>query len=255
MKLKVKKRKSVRKKAKTLLIKGVLSGVIYGPRRDVLPIKVDVSEFEKVFDKAGYSQLIDMEIEGEKKTVKALVREVQYDPVTDEKIHFSLFELDLSKPITAEVPVLTRGKSKAVEEKVGFLVTPFEMLEVRCLPDKLPSKLIVDISDLNEIGDSISVKDLSLSEGVELTESITDSATLAYIAPPQKEIVEEEEKVEVPVGEEAEEGEEVEAEVAEGEEGEEAGEKEGEEVEKGTEDKEVAEGEKVRRKSKKEFPS
>ena len=147
-------------------------------------------------------------------------------------IHFSLFELDLEKPITTEVPIITKGRSKAVEEKVGFLVTPIESLEVRCLPSKLPPELVIDISNLNEIGDSISVGNLTLPEDVELGGGVTETTTLAYIAPPQKEIVEEEkeEVVSVEEAEEVGEGEEVEGEgeevVEEDKEGEEAKEEE-----------------------------
>lgn len=228
MKIKAKKRKELGRK----IIRGIdtIPGVIYGPNRKSQAISLKYKDVNKVFKDAGYSKLVDVEIEGEKKTSKALIREVQFDPITEDMVHISFYELDLKKTITAEVPVLTIGKSKAVEEKTGFLVIPFRTLEVRCLPENLPNTLEVDISALNEIGDSYSVLDLKLPEGVELTRDLSESATLAYIAPPQKEIIEEKEE-EVEAEEGLEEGEE--AELAEGEEGEEeeaevAGEEKGE---------------------------
>jgi large subunit ribosomal protein L25 len=210
-------RKKVGKKARLLLNEGMIPGVVYGPKRESVNIKVDEEQFRQVFQDAGYGKVIDLEVGGEKKVKKALIREVQYDPVKENILHVSFFELDLTKPITTEVPVVTKGSSRAVEENIGFLVTPFESLEVRCLPDKLPSELTVDISGLNEIGDSISVGDLKLSEGVELASDVSKSATLAYITPPQKEIVEEEEEKKEELAEEGEEkeGEEVEEELEE----------------------------------------
>ncbi|MBN2015439.1 50S ribosomal protein L25 [Candidatus Dojkabacteria bacterium] len=226
MKFAVQKRNVLRKKVKDLLNSGEIPGVIYGPKRkQSLNIQFDAVTFEKIFKDVGYSKLMDLEIEGEKDTKKVIIREVQHDPVKDNVIHVSFYELDLTKPMTTDVPVETTGQSMAVVESVGFLVVPFDTLEVRCLPDKLPEKLVIDISNLNEIGDNVPISDLKLPEGVELTSEVDEHATLAYIAPPQKEIVEEVEEVEEE-GEEAEEGEE--GEVAEGEEAE-GEEKEGEE--------------------------
>jgi large subunit ribosomal protein L25 len=225
--IKAQKRKKVRKKVKDLLREGFTPAVVYGPKRDSINVKVDVSDFKKVFKNAGYSKVADFEIEGEKKGTKVIVREVQLDPVTSEILHVSFYEPDLSKQITTEVPIVTRGTSKIVEEKTGFLVTPLDSLEVRCLPENLPSEIVIDISGLENIGDSIPLGELVLPQGVELVGEAHLSATVAYIAPPQKEIVEEE-KPEV----------EVEEEVVEGEE-----EAEGEEVVEGEEAEKAEEGE------------
>ena len=206
-----------------------LLAVIYGPKRKSKNLVIDSKEFKNVFKMVGYSKVVDFEVEGEKKKGKVLIREVQFEPVTGDVIHVSFFELDLKKPVTADVPVETKGASKAVQDNIGFLVLPFETIEVRSLPSDLPDKLIIDISNLDEIGDNVSVDDLELPKNVELASDIASNATVAYIAPPQKEIVEEEkEELEVEEGEEGEgveEGEEGEVqedgEAAEGEEGEE----------------------------------
>lgn len=210
MKISVKKRELNGKKAKELLSDGFVPGAIYGPKRKSTNIELNLVEFEKIFDEARYSNLIEVEVEGEKQTGKALIREVQFDPVSDRIIHVSFYELDLEKPITAEIPVVTKGESKAIIEKVGFLVTPVETITVRCLPDKLPSELLVDISSLDAIGDSVPITDLKLPEGVEFATEVAETTTLAYVAPPQKEIVEEApvEEGEGDVAEEGEEGEE-----------------------------------------------
>ncbi|MBU0975651.1 MAG: 50S ribosomal protein L25 [Patescibacteria group bacterium] len=229
MKIKVQRREEKRKRTDSLRREGILPGVVYGPKRKSTDVTVNAQEFRKVLNDSGYSKLVDFEIEGEGKSVRALIREVQYNPVSDDEIHVAFYELDMAKPVTADVPVETTGESTAVKNKLGFLVIPFKTLEVRCLPDKLPEKFIVDVSELNEIGDNFAVEHLDLPEGVELAADISESATLAYIAPPQKEIVEEEKEV-VTEEEEAEEGkeEEEEGEEEEGEksEGEEKGEEE-----------------------------
>ncbi len=213
MKIFVQKRKIVGRRVKDLFEKQEIPGTVYGPDMDSINIKVNLVKFKKVFDKVGYSHMIDIKIEGDKKPGKALIREVQFDPVTDEMRHVSFYKLDLNKPITTSIPIKFTGKSEAVEESTGFLVTPIEFLEIRCLPNKLPDKFEISIEELNDIGDSIAVSELEIPDGVELTAEVTENATLAYIAPPQKEI-EEEEK---PVEEEELEGEEGEEGVEEGE--------------------------------------
>jgi len=238
MKIKVQKRRRTGRKTKHLLEEGQMPAVVYGPKRKSLNIKADRKDVQRVYESAGYSRLIDFEVDGVKKTTKVLIREVQFDPVTDIIGHISFFELDMTKPITTEIPLITKGKSKAVEENIGFLVAPMESIEVRCLPEKLPPYIEIDISSLDEIGDSVPVSDLVIPEGVEFDEDVSEAAAVAFIAPPQKEIVEEE------------------TEVAEAEEGEEEGEEEegeGEGEDEGEEKEEVAEeGDQEQKKVKKE---
>jgi large subunit ribosomal protein L25 len=240
MKIVVHKREVVQKKVKQLFNEGQIPAVVYGPKRKSLNIAVDRSEFEKVFHKAGHSEMIDFEVEGEKIKGKVLIREVQNNPVTDGIIHVAFYELDLSKEITTEVPLEFIGTSPALEQKIGFLMTPIEEVEVRCLPEKLPSEIKVDVSKLAAIGDSILVHDLLLPEGVELTVEVSEHTAVAFIAPPQKEIVEEVKVVEEEEAEEGAEGEEGEA--IEGEEGEAVeGEEEKEEVLRQAQDKKKTE--------------
>jgi len=222
MKIQVKQRKVTGKKNKILRRKGIVPGVVYGPKRKSLNVELELKEFKKIFSQAGYSKLIDLEVKEEKKENKVLIREVQYEPITDSIDHVSFYELDLAKHITANIPLEVTGESKAVKESIGFLVTPLDSIEVRCLPSDLPEKFTLNISSLQKIGDSITTADLKVPRGVSLTKEVAQNATLAYIAPPQKEIVEEE-KVE------AEEVEGEEKKVVEGEEGEEVAE-EGEET-------------------------
>lgn len=235
MKIKVQKRSHVGRKVKNLFEENLIPAVVYGPKRKSLNIQIPRKEVNWIYEHAGHSKLIDMEIEGEDKATKVLIREAQFDPVTDRMKHISFFELDMTKPITTDIPLVTKGESKAVKENIGFLVTPMETLLVRCLPENLPPFFEIDISSLNEIGDSILVSDLSIPEGVELDSEVSENASIAYIAPPQKEIIEEEPEVEEEEGEEEKEEGEEEGEGEEGEaeeEGEEKSEKTSEEVEK-----------------------
>lgn len=191
MKIRVLKREETGRKAKKVTKENFLPANIYGPTVKSQNVKVNKAEFQKIFKEAHHSKLIDLEIEGDKTIHKALIREVQIDPVTDNFKHVSFYVLNLKKEIQVEVPLKLVGVSKAVEEKIGLLLTPVDMISVHCLPSNIPDSIEIDISALNKIGDSILARDIKLPEGIKLDSEVSPTTTLAYIAAPQKEEVEE----------------------------------------------------------------
>jgi hypothetical protein len=100
----------------------------------------------------------------------------------------------------------------AVKNNLGLLVTPESSVTVTCLPEKLPSEYVIDIGKLDNVGDSIFLKDVALGDGVALIGVHAKELIIAAIASPQKS-VEEEEAAAAPA---AVEGEAVEGEAAEG---------------------------------------
>ena len=217
--LKGKKREDLKKKIKKQRNQGLIPGVVYGPNRKSTNIYLDKNDFNNVFSKAEFVHLVDFSFEGEEKKSKVLIREVQLPPLGGDPLHVALFEIDANKKIVVSIPVTFTGESRAVKDNIGILVTPVSELPVRCLATDIPDHLQVDISELNDIGNSIKISDNKLPEGVEWDSSLITTNLVADIVPPQKEEVEE---VAAPAeGEEGEaaEGEEGEAQ-AEGEEGE-----------------------------------
>ncbi len=206
MLIKAQKREVTGKKVKQLRRENKLPAVLYGPNRDSTNIVIDPFEFSKLFKDVGYSKLFDLELDGAK--VKVLVKDLQRNTLTDSFLHIDLYQVNMKKEITAEIPVVFTGESFAVKNNLGLLVHPMSTVAVTCLPGDLPASLEVDIEVLKDVGDSITAGDIKLPEGVALSNDITPDSPVAYIAAPQKAIEEE-------VSEETEEGE------AEGEEGEE----------------------------------
>src|SRR6185436_14932425 len=101
MLLKVQKRDLTGKKVDQLRRQGTIPASVYGPSSEPQNIVVNYVDFRNAFREAGYSNLLDLEIEGGKK-VKALIKEVQMDPVRSNFLHVSFYQVDMSKPITAE---------------------------------------------------------------------------------------------------------------------------------------------------------
>ena len=217
MKLNLKKRKIIGKKVKNLRKEKHIPASMYGPVHDSINVSVDLREFIKVFENAGYNKLIDIDIEGKEEGVKALVKEVQYDHIRDLPIHLSLYAVDMKKKINVDVPVVIEGIAPAVKLNIGLLVVPSYSVVVHCLPGDIPDQITINVGGLAEIGDSIKIGDIQLPEGVEWLNELDMKAPIVFIAPPQKQVeVEEEEEKEDEGQEGAAEGEAGEGEAAEG---------------------------------------
>jgi len=206
MKLSVIKRDETGKQVREVRAQGMIPATVYGPKMDAASVSIDRKTFRKLFEEVGYSNLFDLKID-DKDAGRVLVKEVQYDPVSDEMLSISLYQVDMTKPITAEIPVEITGTSQAVKNNEGLLVTAVNEVTVFCLPGDLPSEFTLDVTGLNEIGDSITYEDLDLPEGVELSDAQNLNAPLVYIAAPQKALEEEVDEDEDAEGEEGEEGE------------------------------------------------
>lgn len=217
MEIKAEKRSVLGKKTKYIRAEKKLPAAVYGKGIESMPLEVAYDEFKKVYKEAGQSTLIDLAV-ASGKPVKVLVHEAQQDPVTGEYLHVSFFQIDLTKDITATIPLVLVGGEKcpAVVEG-GLLIQPVDEIEIRCKPLELPHQLEIDVSEA-KIGDTVAVGDLKLPKGVRLVRDEDENLTVVSAMMPQEE-EEEEKPAEV---EEGEEGAEVEG-VAEGE-----GEKEGE---------------------------
>lgn len=219
-KLEIKPREITGKQVKNIRTVGEAPAVLYGPNMKSTMATINAKEFSKVFEEAGYSALIDINFNSKKQ--KVLVKEVQKNPVNDQILHVSLYVVDQETEITTEVPVEFVGLAIAQDQGLGFVVHALDAVTVRCLPANLPAKFEIDVSHLANIGETITIADMKMPEGVELDSNMDPTTAIAYVAGDQKEIVEEEPVVE---GEEGAEGATAEgAEGAEGTEGEAAAE-------------------------------
>ncbi len=211
MLLKAEPREVVGKQVKTYRKNKQVPASVYGPSTPTQNLVVNDSEFRALFKDVGYSKLFNLEVTGAK-PIKALMKEVQIDRLKHAVIHASIYAVDMAKAITTNIPVHIIGFSMAVKNNLGLLVTPMSSVAVSCLPENLPNELVVDISKLDNVGDSIFLKDLKIGEGVTLVGAHAKDFIVAAIASPQKS-VEEEEAAAAPA---AVEGEAAEGEAAEG---------------------------------------
>jgi large subunit ribosomal protein L25 len=194
--LEVRKREPMTKGELNRLRKtGYVPGVLYS--KD-LETPLTFSVFETALNKYIYTSethmiLLKFDDNAEH---NAIIKDVQFDPMTDKVIHVDLYAVKFGEVITVEVPVELTGSSIGVKEG-GRLILSNHKLEIECLPREIPEKLEIDITEL-AIGDSVFVRDLSF-DGVKI---LNPEDTLVVAVAVAHE-VEEEEEEEVFSGEEA----------------------------------------------------
>ena len=154
------KRESVGKVAtKALRNAGKVPCVIYGGDKPI-NFSADEIAFSKiVYTPNVYTALVELE-NGEK--LPAILKDIQFHPVTDKILHVDFYQLFEDKEITMEIPVHILGTSPGVIDG-GVLRFPNRRLKVRALPSNLPDYIDADISELN-IGDKILIEDLKSEE-------------------------------------------------------------------------------------------
>jgi ribosomal protein L25, Ctc-form len=111
--------------------------------------------------------IIDLDIKGNKK-VKAILKDIQFHPVTDEILHIDFLEIFEDKPILMDVPVALVGHSEGVKAG-GKLSLEMRKLKVKALYPVIPEKLTINIDSLG-LGKTIQVGALSF-ENLELVNS------------------------------------------------------------------------------------
>lgn len=217
--LKVEKREEIGKgAARKLRREGYVPAVIYGQGFETKSLSVEKKQVrEAVF---GDSKLIQLKLKGNKKPTTAMIKQVDFDPITDEILHVDFQRIKMDEKITTVAPVIIVGEEESPGVKVGGITQHgLREIGVECLPNDIPSQIEVDISPL-EMGDSIRVKDLQLPEDVETTENpeepiVTIVPPIIYEEEVEEEEIEEIEAGEVPTVAETEEAEEAKEEVEE----------------------------------------
>ena len=155
----------VGKKVKVLRRQNIVPGVIYGHHIESLAVQFDARHVTSVLNMVGTSSTVEVAVEGHKDPYLAIFRDTQIDVIRRTINHVDLQVLSLTETVRVPVSVFLTGESPAVELG-GVLVQILNELEIEALPNALIPSVEIDISILAEIGDTISVGDLEVPEGV-----------------------------------------------------------------------------------------
>jgi large subunit ribosomal protein L25 len=106
------------------------------------------------------------ELEDGQKTHKAVIKEIQYHPVSYAVLHIDFAILSDKAPITLNVPIELAGTADCVGVKLGgFIRQTIRTIKVTCLPKYIPEKFVLDVRDLN-IAQSKKLSDVVMSEHI-----------------------------------------------------------------------------------------
>jgi large subunit ribosomal protein L25 len=180
----VQSRELAKEKARELRRKNYIPGIVYGSKSENKLIKVNREEFEKVFREIGESTLINLKIDSQE-VGKVIINDYQVDPVDGNIIHFDLYQVRMDKKIIAKIHIKFVGEPPAVKNEGGVLVKSHDKLEIKCLPADLIHDLEVDISKLENVDDLIRIKDLKVSDRIEVLSDPEE--VIVSIMPPRSE--------------------------------------------------------------------
>lgn len=150
--------------ARSLRRSGKIPAVIYGHHRSPETLAVDSAAFLKLLGTitAG-STILDVTV-GNGAPVKALIREIQRNPLkATDILHVDLYEVSANEKITLEVPVHIVGTADGVRNFGGVLDQVLHKLQIRVFPADIPASIDVDVTALG-IGKSIFVRDIKLEK-------------------------------------------------------------------------------------------
>ncbi len=177
--LKAQKRVELKKSiSKSLRKKGIIPGIFYGRNRENIPIAISEHSLKPAIFTSEF-HIINLEIEGENQKYSCILKDVQFEPLKNNPIHFDLFELQEGEKITLEINVVLKGLAAGVKDG-GVIQHSLHKLEIQCLPQAIPPNIEIDISNLG-IGDSIKVSDIKI-EGVDILNE--ENATIVSVVPP-----------------------------------------------------------------------
>ena len=190
---------------------GYIPGVLYGGKDEPKKISIMEKDIVKATEIAGFAtQILQISMDG--KDVDVVVKEIQRHPATSRVIHADFMRVDPDSKITLVVPIRTLNDESCIGVKIsgGQVNHLINDIEISCLASNLPEQLEIDVQEM-DIGDTVSLSEIKLPEGVEITilqqDEDRDQAVVSVTETREMVIEEEEEELELEEGGE-EEGEE-----------------------------------------------
>ena len=171
-------RQETGKHAKYARSKDTVPGVYYSRGESNLNIQVATPSLDKLVFTAE-THVIDLRLK-DGSSRKCILRDVQFDPVSDRPIHFDLQGLKENEKLTVEIPIVLVGGTSAGVREGGMLQHIIHRLKVSCLPKDIPERIEVNVSGL-AMNQAVHVSELTVPN-VTILES--PESTVVAVLPP-----------------------------------------------------------------------
>ena len=163
------------KKVGRLRRAGIVPVHLYGPSMEPRSLQCQASKLIRVLAQAGGATPISITIQGESGTHLAFAREIQWDPRRDGLLHVDLLAADVSRPVTAQVPINLIGESPGARGVNGTVMQQLRTLDVQALPMEMPGQIEVNLEVMADPDSIIRVADLDVPGSATI---LTDSEEL-----------------------------------------------------------------------------
>ncbi len=189
----------VGKANRRLAAEGKIPAVLYGQGKPTKVLAVDRHDFELLMaHHAPGATIVAIHIEGEKRPVNAVIKEVQHSPVKGSILHVDFQIIRMDEAIHVSVPLRFVGDSAGVKAG-GVLTENVHQVAIEAMPKDIPGYIEVTVDPL-EIGDSLRLGEVPIPDRVKVLDDAEE--ILCSVLPPsvivevEVEAAEEEEEVE-----------------------------------------------------------
>ncbi len=171
--------------ARRTRLTGMVPAVLYGGRGNSVSLSVNAKQVAKILrSESGHNTIFTVQV-ADGKDEKAMVKDWQVDPVTNNLLHVDLLRIAMDVRMRVRVPVHTFGEAQGVKLQGGIFEMVTREVEIECLPGDIPEEFRMDISDLT-IGKQLRASDLPIDP--QKIKLVTDPArVLAHVVILKKE--------------------------------------------------------------------
>lgn len=146
---------------------GRIPAVLYGIGKDTLSLEVDEKEMLDILKKNP--RAIIQGKTSDEKVVPVIVKNIQRETISGKLLHIDFHHVNMTESMDSKVTIYFSGEAIGLKSG-GVLQVEMYEVEVRCMPDILPTSMEVDISGL-AAGDQLLVSDLIFKDGIEVLTS------------------------------------------------------------------------------------
>ena len=170
--------------ARAVRREGLVPGVVYGDKKDPQIVSLTYVALESHVNTGRFlSTLVDLEVDGA--TIRAIPRDVQFDPVKDRITHVDFLRLGKDARIAVDIQVHFKNQEASPALKAGAVLNVVShTVSLYCPADFIPDEIIVDLTGM-QINQSIHLSQIKLPDRV--TSASRDDVTLCAVTAQAKE--------------------------------------------------------------------
>ena len=143
---------------------GILPGVVYGHKVESQAIQMDRHTVSLQMTSITPTTLVTIDVAGNK--IKAFVRDRQRDVLHGVLTHLDFLAVSMTEIMRAAVELELTGEAPVLENPTYLLNHSLNVIEIECLPQDMPERIMVDVSSIKTPEDSITIADLDLGKNV-----------------------------------------------------------------------------------------